>query len=212
MLPARKSAPRPNPVKTYRSTVNAYLLASALVVTATLLGMLLEPLRPYRDALSNTLGLPPQLLWILVAPVSLSLLFALTVQLKKKLCAPAQSLSEQCALGAVAPDTAYGQLKELRIIRDFVCLTQERANNRADQISRMEEELHTARKTVERHLRKIEELEDLVHSYGRIRNELNYDLGLLRQENRNQVHRIAALERELANQQTHADVPYQAGH
>ncbi|MDQ8181178.1 hypothetical protein [Pelagicoccus sp. SDUM812005] len=184
-------------MKTYRSTINAHFLACAIVIAVTLTGMLLPALAPYREALSATLGLAPKQLWILVAPLSLSLLFALSLQLKNKLCSPTQSLSEQCALGTVAHDTAYGQLKELRIIRDFVCLTQDRANARAEQISRMEQELYSARKNAERHLRKVEELEDLVTSYGRIRNELNYDLSLLRQENRNQSSRIAALEREL---------------
>ncbi len=193
----------PKLVKTYRSTVNAYVLSSSVVIATTLLGMLLAPLAPHREALSNTLGLASNQLWILVAPLSLSILLALSLRLKHKLCAPLKSLSEQCALGAVAPDTAYGQLRELRIIRDFICLTQERANTRADQISRLEEELHQSRKRSEKSQRKVEELEDLLNSYGRIRNELNYDLSLLRQENRNQDAKILAMERELASLRSH---------
>ncbi len=186
-------------MKTYRSTFNSYFIYCSLVIAATLTSMMLSSLAPYRAALSTTLGLAENQLWILVAPLAISTLLALSIRLRAKLSEPLETFSEQCSLGSVAIESNQTQSRELRIIRSFMRLCQDRAQERAQQVSKMEEELFATRKTNERKLRKIEELEDLIASYGRIRKELNYDISLLRQENRDQDLKIRSLQDELSD-------------
>ncbi len=163
---------------------------------------MLNTLAPYRAALSTTLGLAENQLWVLATPLAISTLLALSIRVREKLSQPLETFSEQCSLGSVAIESNQTQPRELRVIRAFMRLCQDRAQERAYEISKMEEELFATRKANERKLRKIEELEDLIASYGRIRKELNYDISMLRQENRDQDIKIKSLQDELSELRT----------
>ncbi len=185
-------------MKTYKSTLNRYFVSCAFVLALTVAAVAIPALSPFRSAISTSLGLTESQFWILFAPLSFCALLILSLRVRTNLSEPIESFAEQCSLGNLSTDPSQILPRELRIVRNYLHQSHERANDRAHQISQMEEELHKTRKASERSIRKIEELEDIISSYSRIRKELSYDISLLRQENKNQNAKIQSLKTEHA--------------
>lgn len=188
-------------VKTCQSTLNRYLFASLTIILATSLFVSLELLQPWREALGQTLGFPEKYLWILGLVISGVALILLHKQVHNRLTLPFKCLAEQCRDGKLTPSFGSEQTKEARIVRDFILQVQGRADHRAIQLKSIESELKTLRAEGARSQRSIEELQDLVAAYSRIRSELTYDNTVLRRE-------IKQLETELqSTKQTEAPQP-----
>lgn len=169
-------------MKTCRSTLNHHLLACLAIVLVTFLFLNLDVMQPWREALGQTLGLPEKHLWILGCSISGILLTLLFTRTHGRLTAPFKSIADQCREGKLAPSLLSEQTREARIIRDYIYQIQDRADNRAIQLQEIEAELKNLRKERARNQRSIEEFEDLIAAYARIRSELTYDNALLRRE------------------------------
>ncbi|MBK1877775.1 hypothetical protein [Pelagicoccus mobilis] len=169
-------------MKTCQSTLNRYLFVSLLTLLTTFAFLNVEALQPLRIALSSTLGLPTELLWLLASVVNAVVLIVLFKQLHLQLTKPIKHIADQCLEGQVTDLPGSNPLRETRIIREFIRKTQDRAEHRREQISSIEAELAELRKERARSGRKLEELEDLVAAYARIRSELTYDNTNLRRE------------------------------
>ncbi len=140
--------------------------------------------------------MPPEYFWILGSVITLVILSLLLSALHARLTKPIKDLCNQCKLGLVTETFASKQFSEVKTIREYIRLTQDRAETRAGQIEKMETELFSTRKERDRSFRKVEEFEDLVASYVRIRAELNIDNSSLRRENQRLNEQIDALRRK----------------
>lgn len=194
-------------MKTYKSTLKAYYFASILVLLGPIAWIGIDAYNPFREALSSRLGIGSLPLDAAVAGAALTILLALSLRLSAKLGAPIEKLAAQCSEGRLEITSNGSQARELRIIRDFILKNQERAEHRARLLTRLESNLSTSKKDCERSARKVEELEDLIASYGRIRSELNYEIEILRQENSKQAAKIEALQQTLADHKIEAKFP-----
>ncbi|EDY83520.1 hypothetical protein VDG1235_3147 [Verrucomicrobiia bacterium DG1235] len=170
-------------MKTFKSTLNRYLLTCLLIVAGSITVLSIESLSPYREALAAVLGLPSEHIWILGGTISIVALVLLFKHLHTQLTEPLENISSQCAHGNLDELYSSSQTREIRIIREYIRQNQERAEQRAAQITRMENELYATRKERDKSFSKLEEYEDLVSNYGRIRKELSEDNTKLRHEN-----------------------------
>lgn len=194
-------------MKTYKSTLNAYFFASVLTLLGPAAWLGIDAYYPFREALSSQLRISSLPLDAAIAGVAFAILVILSVRLRTKLSQPIEKIADQCSEGRLEISSDRSQTRELRIIRDFILKNQERAEHRASLLTRLESSLSTSKKDYERSARKVEELEDLISSYGRIRSELNYEIELLRQENGKQAAKIEALEQKLAEHKIEAKFP-----
>lgn len=184
-------------MKTYKSILNSYLFGCSLVIATACAAIFLDILEPYRVAFASTLGLPEEFLRIFIGVASLLLVLSLVSKLHTKLTQPLKALADECVAGSLKTETGESSTRELRLIRDYNRQIQDRATRRAEQISRMEAEIFATRKERDRSLRKIEEFEDLIASYGRIRKELSYDNTILRRENTELGEEVKSLQNQL---------------
>lgn len=194
-------------MKTYKSTLNAYHFACILVLLGPIAWIGADAYTPYREALSSRLGTSSLALDAAVAGVALAILIILSTRMRARLAQPIEKLAEQCSEGRLEISSNRFQARELRIIRDYILKTQERAEHRAHLVTRLENSLSASKKDTERNARKMEELEDLIASYGRIRTELSYEIDILRQENSKQTAKIEALQQKLADHKIEAKFP-----
>lgn len=184
-------------VKTFKSTLNRHLFAGLTLVLSNLVVFNLTSLQPYRSAVATTLHLPAYHLWILGAALS-SIIFLLIVRhLHAQLSETLETVSNQCANGHLATSTITPATREIRIIRDYIRQCQERVDQRAAQIKRMETDIYATREERDLALDRIGEAEDLLASYLRIREELNLDNTKLRHEILDLREQIDALEQQL---------------
>lgn len=128
------------------------------------------------------LSLDPLVFALIVFAVAIVFIALLARTLHRKLTKPIREVANSCASGHLPALNSPALTREIRIITEYLRQIQDRADSRADQIQRMERELIATRRERDRSFRKLEEYEDLLASYNRIRSELDIDNRSLRKE------------------------------
>lgn len=142
----------------------------------------LPQLDSFRASVSENLALPPAYLAVGVFAASFAIILVLAQKLHHTLTKPIKEIADACASGQLVIPRSAAQTREIRIIKEYLRQVQDRADNRAEQIQRMERELIATRRERDRSFRRLEEYEDLLASYKRIYSELDIDNKALRKE------------------------------
>lgn len=184
-------------MKTYRSTVNRFLLYALALISAAIVLTTLPQLQPYRASISSALGMPVQYFAPLVYTIAMITIALMAGNLHGRLSKPIREIADQCASGQLANPRSNSSTRETRVIKEYIRQIQDRADQRADQIQRMETEIIATRRERDRAFRKLEEYEDLLASYNRIRTELEIDNKAYRKDNQALNENVDALRQEL---------------